>query len=147
MKKYTPARRAAVSVYVLLTILLAVMTLLILFFIPYLGKYDIYFAVVYWIAHAFFSIVLMPRYFKKSSMCVNHDSISLITGLFTTKSEFMPMDSVTSITTFMTPFSGVTGLNFISINALGSRIVFSFMKKEECIEATQYINDIISRRE
>lgn len=146
MLKYRPAKRAAATIYLLLTILLVGVTVAIFLLIPLIGKYDIYVAIVYWVLHAFCSCVLLPYYFKHSVMKISDDEIVQITGILTITCEVMPMDSVKSVTTVITPLSKFTGLNFIIINALGSKIILGFMRKKDCLEATKYINDIIRSR-
>lgn len=146
MKKYRPSKRAAATIYILLTALLVLITAAIFLAIPFLGKYDIYAAIIYWAFHAYVACVMIPLYFKRSSIEVSHDEIIQTTGMLTKKSEYMPMESVKSVTTIVTPMSRLTGLNFIIINALGSKIILSFMRKNDCTEATKYINDIIKSR-
>ena len=146
MKKYRPSKRAAAVIYILLTVVLVVVTAAIFLMMPLLKKYDIYVAVIYWIFHAFCACVLIPLYFKHSSISVSHEEITQTSGMLTLKSEYMPMESVKSVTTIVTPFGGITGLNFIIINALGSKILLSFMRKDDCLEATKYVNDIIKAR-
>ena len=146
MKKYKPSKRAAVFIYLLLTVVLALITGAIFALTPLFGKYDIYVAAVYWLLHAFFSCIMIPIYFRQSSITVSDSEIVHTSGMLTMKSEYMPINSVKSVTTIITPFGGLTGLNFIIINALGSRIILSFMCKKDCLEATKYVNNIISRR-
>lgn len=146
MKKYRPAKRAAAVIYILMTVVLVVMTAAIIMMIPLLKKYDIYVMVAYWIFHAFCVCVLIPLYFKHSSISVSSEEIIQTSGMLTLKSEYMPMESVKSVTTITTPFSRITGLNFMIINALGSKIILYFMRKSDCIEATKYINEIIKSR-
>lgn len=146
MYKYKPAKRAAASIYILLTLVLVAVTAAIFLLIPLIGEYDIYAAAAYWAVHAFFSCVLIPMYFRHSRISITHDEIVQYSGMLTLTSEFMPMESVKSVTTVITPLSRFTGLNFIIINALGSKILLPFMRKDDCLEATKYINDIIRSR-
>ena len=146
MHKYKPAKRAAASIYILLTVVLVVVTGAIFLLIPLIGEYDIYIVAAYWILHAFFACVMIPMYFRHSMIGISHDEIVRHRGILTLTSEFMPMESVKSVTTVITPLSRYTGVNFIIINALGSKIMLAFMKKDDCLEATEYINDIIRSR-
>lgn len=141
-----PSKRAAATIYFLLTAVLIVVTGAIFMLMPLIGKYDWYIAAAFWCAYAFVTCALIPLYFKHSSITVSADEIIMTGGMITRKSEYMPMSSVKSVTTIITPLSKITGLNFIIINALGSRIILSFMRKSDCIEATKYINEIIKSR-
>lgn len=58
MYKYKPAKRAAASIYILLTLVLVAVTAAIFLLIPLIGEYDIYAAAAYWAVHAFFPACL-----------------------------------------------------------------------------------------
>ncbi len=146
MRKYRPAKRATVVIYLLLTAILVAVTGAILWLTEYIGKFALYAVAVYWVIHAFFACVLIPMYFKYSEIFVSDEEIVLKTGMLTKKCEFMPMKSVKSVTSVITPIGKFTGLNFAIINALGSRIIILFLKKNDCLEISEYINSVIKSR-
>ena len=63
-----------------------------------------------------------------------------------TTKQFMLTESVKSVTTVITPLSRFTGMNFIVLNALGSKLLMPFLSKKDAMEITSIINQSIRAR-
>lgn len=141
-----PAKRSIVILYILLLALALFLTFLTLRFERYLkGASGIILAVV-WILTLAFMLILLPMYYKLTRIYVSDQEVTKYTFLFTYKYQYMSMNAVKSVTTFITPFGKYTGLNFIIVNALGSRMLLPLLGKNDCREISYFLNDIISGR-
>lgn len=141
-----PAKRSGIFIYLVVLAVAAGITELALAFDYFLKETGSYIIIVVWTAAALFLVLLVPLYYKKTRFMVSEDDIVKYTFLFTFKYQYITMDSVKSVSTIITPLSRLTGLNFIIINALGAKIFLPCLLKNDCIEITEFVNGIISKR-
>lgn len=141
-----PAKRSIVFIYVSMLLIAILITQLVLTFDSFLKELGNYILIILWAIVGIYLLILFPLFYKKTRFMVSKDDIVKYTFLFTFKYQYMTMDSVRSVSTIITPLSRVTGLNFIIINALGSKMLLPFILKDDCLEITKYFNEIISNR-
>lgn len=141
-----PAKRSIVFIYVSMLLIAMLITQLVLTFDSFLKEVGNYILIILWAVVGIYLLILFPLFYKKTRFMVSKDDIVKYTFLFTFKYQYMTMDSVRSVSTIITPLSRVTGLNFIIINALGSKMVLPFILKNDCLKITKYFNEIISNR-
>ncbi|MDO5124974.1 MAG: hypothetical protein Q4D35_01165 [Ruminococcus sp.] len=141
-----PAKRSIVFIYVSILLIAMLITQLVLTFDSFLKELGNYILIILWAIVGIYLLILFPLFYKKTRFMVSKDDIVKYTFLFTFKYQYMTMDSVRSVSTIITPLSRVTGLNFIIINALGSKMLLPFILKDDCLEITKYFNEIISNR-
>lgn len=141
-----PAKRSIVFIYVSMLLIAMLITQLVLTFDSFLKELGNYILIILWAVVGIYLLILFPLFYKKTRFMVSKDDIVKYTFLFTFKYQYMTMDSVRSVSTIITPLSRVTGLNFIIINALGSKMLLPFILKDDCLEITKYFNEIISNR-
>lgn len=141
-----PAKRSIVFIYVSMLLIAMLITQLVLTFDSFLKEVGNYILIILWAVVGISLLILFPLFYKKTRFMVSKDDIVKYTFLFTFKYQYMTMDSVRSVSTIITPLSRVTGLNFIIINALGSKMVLPFILKNDCLKITKYFNEIISNR-
>ena len=146
MKEYRMAKRAIVPVYILLSLELVMVTVGVLLICGALRVSGLIPLAVCWALAFLIMCVAVPNYFKSSKAIMSEKEIICITGAIVQKRQHMPMDAVKSVTQVMTPFGDITGLNFIIVNALGSKLVIPFMADGDCDEAAEFINGIIAAR-
>lgn len=146
MHIYKPSKRPLIIIYILLFLILLLIRYavnLISRFIPFSVDFIL---MPLWIAAAFFSIFILPIYFVKSFFSVSAGEIFTQTGMVVYTKQFMLSTSVKSVTTIVTPFGKYTGLNFVVLNALGSRLIMPFLTKKDALEITAIINRSIRSR-
>ena len=141
-----PAKRSIVLTYLLILFLAMTISQLVVLFAFFLKAVGMYILITIWSIVAIYLLVLFPLYYKKTRFLVSDGDIVKYTFLFAFKYQYMTMDSVKSVSTIITPFSRLTGLNFIVINALGSKMFLPFLTKKECKEITEFLNENVSQR-
>ena len=146
MRTYKPSKRPLAVIYIVLFLILLLIKYamnIVNRFVPF--SVDTYIQPV-WIIVSVFAVFILPIYFFKSYFTVSSTEITVKAGLIITTKQFMPASSVKSVTAIMMPFNGFTAMNFVVINALGSRVVMPFLSKKNAIEITAVINHSIRTR-
>ncbi|MDO4945741.1 MAG: PH domain-containing protein [Ruminococcus sp.] len=146
MKIYKTSKRPLVLIYVLLLLFLLLIKYalnLVTRFIPFT---DYYVLLPLWIVVALFAVLVLPFYFHKCRFTVSSKEITAKGGLIITSKHFMLTEAVKSVTTVITPLSGLTGLNFVVLNTLGAKLMMPFLSKRDALEITAAINNTIRRR-
>lgn len=140
------AKRAIVPVYILLSVELVMLTVIVLLITGALRVSGIIPLGICWGVMFMIMSMAVPAYFKNSKAVMTEKEIVCLKGAIIKRQEHMPMDAVKSVTLVMTPLGHITGLNFVIVNALGSKLLIPFLPKEDCDEAAAFINGIISHR-
>lgn len=91
--------------------------------------------------------ILIPKFFKNNHFSISDKDIVCVKGVLTTKTVYMPMDAVKSVSMVITPLGDRTGVNFVILNALGSRLILYFLNKEDCIDIYSRVNEVIAMRQ
>lgn len=146
-KEYRMAKRAIVPVYILLSAELVLLTVIILLISGVFRVSGLIPLIICWAGMLIIMTSAVPSYFKNSHSVMTESEIVNLRGAMIRRREYMPMDAVKSVTQVMMPLGHITGMNFIIINALGSKMVIPFMTYDDCTEAAKFINGIISGRE
>ena len=89
---------------------------------------------------------IVPRIFKYHSVTVGEKEVVRTGGIFNTRTSYMPLDAVRSVTMVVTPFGDRTGINFVVLNAMGSRMVLPFLTKSDCLRIAAHMDIIIKKR-
>ncbi|MBR6101278.1 MAG: PH domain-containing protein [Ruminococcus sp.] len=89
---------------------------------------------------------LLPRVFRNNKVVISEDDITAIKGIINSRTSYMLIDSVKSVTVVVTPFGDRTGINFIILNAMGARLVLSFLTKTDCLKIAAHIDRKIKAR-
>lgn len=145
-REYRMAKRAVIPVYILTAAVLVMLTPLL----SLLGSVlHISATILLWSCWGVVIAVMtveVPRFFMNAKAVMNESEIMSVRGFIVQRREYMPMDAVKSVTQVMTPLGSITGLNFIIVNALGSKLIILFMTSKDCTEAAEFINGIIAGR-
>lgn len=140
MKKYRPSASGLSVIRIILIIACIVVIVLsrrYLSFIPIL-MYTV--MGLFCFVALFAAMILLPIIFAKSYYTVTDEDIQKLSGMFFIRRQYMKMSSVQYITTVITPFSALTGLNFIIVNALGGRLILWFLSKKDVLEISASLN-------
>lgn len=147
IKTYTPAKRAIVSIFFTALLLMSLGTAIFAMLALADRKLALVLLICFWALSAMVMVFGVPRYYRFTKLDLSPEEICYRSGFISDSRQYMPTSSVKSVTTIITPMSRYTGLNFVIINALGSKIIVPFMRKSDCREATEYINSLIKARD
>ena len=141
MKKYLPAKRAMLTLYILMALLGLFMNVLIYRFITMLPKELLeMISQAAWVMILAVSIIIIPHYFLRAKVTVTQTEIASAAGYLTYRTDYMPISAVKSVSVIITPLGKFTGLNFVVINALGARVLISCLRKTDAVEIAETIN-------
>ncbi|MCC8191448.1 MAG: hypothetical protein LIO41_00165 [Ruminococcus sp.] len=116
----------------------------------YLSDYPIIMWLVIGLAAAvtiLYTCVFLPIYFKSSRYTIGPEDIRKQAGMFFFSKQYMKLESIQYVSSIISPLSQFTGLNFVTINAFGGRIVFMFLTRNDALEIINYLEDYIKKRD
>ena len=154
MKIYKLSKKPLVLLYVLLAAVLLLIEFalnmvlaLIDRFVPgFHGFADYYVLLPVWVTASLFAVLVLPFYFHKAGYTVSDKEITAKGGLIVTSKQFMLTSAVRSVTLILLPLGRLTGMNFIILNALGSRLVIPFLNRRDAEEIAELVNNSIRSR-
>ncbi|MCD8328036.1 MAG: hypothetical protein LUC25_02950 [Ruminococcus sp.] len=130
---------------------LVIVALVIIYFsFVYLSDYPIIMWLVIGLVAAvtiLYTCVFLPIYFKSSRYTIGPKDIKKQAGMFFFSKQYMKLESIQYVSSIISPLSQFTGLNFVTINAFGGRIVFMFLTRNDALEIINYLEDYIKRRD
>ncbi|HCJ41351.1 MAG TPA: hypothetical protein DHV89_07510 [Ruminococcus sp.] len=154
MKIYKLSKKPLVLLYVLLAAVLLlieyalnmVLALIDRFVPGFHGFADYYVLLPVWVMASLFAVLVLPFYFHKAGYTVSDKEITAKGGLIVTSKQFMLTSAVRSVTLILLPLGRLTGMNFIILNALGSRLVIPFLNRRDAEEIAELVNNSIRSR-
>ncbi len=148
MKKYLPAKRAMLTFYVLLCLIGAALNYIIYRYVTVIPEeYLQIVSTIMWSIVVLVAAIVVPHYFICARAVITGNEIAAAGGFINTRSDYMPVSSVKSVSVIVTPLGVLTGFNFVIINALGARLVLSFLRKSDALDIAARINGMISSSE
>ena len=147
MHRYKPSKKPLIIFWALLAVILFLIRYavnLIERFVPFSSNYIL---MPIWVIAALFCLLVLPFYFIRSYFTVSSKEVTAFTGLFFTMRHFMPTSAIKSVTTIITPLSGITGFNFVVLNALGAKLLIPFISRRDAMEISAIVNNSIRNRE
>ena len=147
MKRYFPDRTCMNIIrLIILTVTLAliVCSYVFLSFIPILMWILIG---VFATAGIFMGSVYLPIWFRNTRYCISKKEINKVSGCFITSKQLMRTSAVQYTTTVRTPFSKITGLNFLIFNAMGGKIIWLFLSRKDIDEILKLIERVVNQNE
>ncbi|MBP3273319.1 MAG: PH domain-containing protein [Ruminococcus sp.] len=148
MKRYLPAKRAMLTFYLLLAAGGTALNVIIYRYVTVLPEE--YLRIVSMCMWGFFILIaaiVIPHYFICAKFMITKKEIASVGGFFSQKSDYMPISSVKSVSVIITPLGILTGFNFVTINALGARMVFGFLRKTDAKDIAATVNELIRESE
>lgn len=140
MKKYRPSASGLIFIRLILLLFCVAVILLSRRYLAFFPLLMYIVMGVFCFVALFAALILLPIIFAKSFYTVTDDEIQKLSGMFFVRRQFMKTSSVQYITTVITPFSSLTGLNFIIINALGGQLILWFLSKKDALEISASLN-------
>ena len=143
MRKYLPKSTA------LTIIKLAILALITIGIRIYLVSFRILMIVLiclFWTLGVLFGFIVLPSYFRRTVIYISDAEITIHTGIFFYKREFMKMSAVQYVTRISLPLSSFSGFNFILIRGLGGTIILPFLRTTDCDDITNLLHAKITER-
>ncbi|MEI2989083.1 MAG: PH domain-containing protein [Oscillospiraceae bacterium] len=113
------------------TFILLTVTVYFLSFIPIVM---ILLCIIFLAAGFFTAIIYLPIYFKNLNYYVSNDRIIKESGFYFKKKQIIRIDKIQFTTSVSTPFSKLTGLNFIVLYAYGGMMTVMFLSDHDFAE-------------
>lgn len=101
---------------------------------------------LFWGVGVLFAFLIFPGYFHRTVVYTSGTEISIHTGMFFKKREFMKMSAVQYVTKLSFPLSSFSGFNFIMVRGLGGTIVLPFLRITDCDDIINLIHAKITDR-
>lgn len=141
MKKYLPAKRAMLTLYLIMALIGFFMNVILYRYVTMLPETVL--AIISqtaWLLILLVSVFVIPHYFLRAKLVITESEIAAAGGYFSYRTDYMPVSSIKSVSVIATPLGFVTGLNFVVINALGARLLISCLRKRDAEEIAELIN-------
>lgn len=113
------------------TFILLAVTVYFLSFIPIVM---ILLCIIFLAAGFFTAIIYLPIYFKNLNYYVSNDRIIKESGFYFKKKQIIRIDKIQFTTSVSTPFSKLTGFNFIVLYAYGGMMTVMFLSDHDFAE-------------
>lgn len=146
MRKYLPKNTALTIIRLAIITLCAVLTVAARVYLSSFRILMIVLICLFWGIGLLFAFLIFPGYFHRTVTYISGTEISLHTGMFFKKREFMKMSAVQYVTKLSFPLSGFSGFNFIMVRGLGGTIVLPFMRSIDCEDIINLIHAKITDR-
>lgn len=133
MKIYKPDRSAASS----LRIVILVMGIAVIAAMRFLiGSYTIalVLSVITALLTIFAAFIYIPVYFSRLIYLAGEKEIKKTSGVFFRSSKSIKYSAIQYSTSVTTPFSGLTGLNFVIFYVYGGKMVLLFLSRDDTLE-------------
>ena len=141
MKKYLPAKRAMLTLYIIMALTGLFMNVLIYRYITMLPPELLgIISQAAWILILAVSMIIIPHYFLRAKVIITQTEVAAAAGYFSYRTDYMPINAIKSVSVIITPLGSLTGLNFVVINALGARVLISCLRKNDAVEIAETIN-------
>lgn len=91
-------------------------------------------------------IIWLPLYFSRACYMVSSREVIRCSGFFFQVKQFMKVEAIQYVTLVKTPFSRLTGLNFVIINALGGNLLLLFLSRGDAEEIERTLTAVLRAR-
>ncbi len=140
MKSYRPCKNGLWTARVILILFAA---LLVFLANRFLNRYGLIMHIAIGLAVSVVFIlctIILPLLFSKTRYYIGREEIRKLSGIFFTRTGYMRLKSMQYVTMTALPFSWLTGLNFVSVCALGGKMSFLFLDLEDAVQIMSLIN-------
>lgn len=146
MRKYIPKGTALTIISLCIILLCIVVTIAARVYLSSFRILMIVLICLFWGLGILFAFIIIPGYFHRTVIYTSGTEISLHTGIFFKKREFMKMSAVQYVTRLSFPLGKLSGFNFIMVRGLGGTIVLPFLRSCDCDDIINLIHAKISDR-
>lgn len=147
MLKYRPSTKPLYIIWLLLLLIMLILKYAFSYVQKFIPFSNMYILIPIWVAATFFAVFILPFYFKKAFFTVTSKAVTSFSGVIITSRQFMPLDSIMSVTIISFPFAKLFGFNFVILNSMGANLIIPFLKKSDAEELTASVNGAIRNRQ
>lgn len=101
---------------------------------------------IFWAVGIMYGCIFLPIYFKSSRYTIGEKEIKKQAGMLFFTKQYIKLESVQYVSSVIFPLSQFTGLNFVTINAFGGRVIFMFLSRNDALEIIDYLDAYVRRR-
>ena len=139
MKCYTSDKTCLnmlrISVLILTVILIAAAS----YFLSFIPTVMMIVISVFFAAGFFTALIYMPVYFKNMKYYISNEKIVKISGFYFLTKQSVRLEKIQYMTTISTPYSKLTGLNFILLYTYGGMLPVMFVSDRDFAEISYNI--------
>lgn len=146
MRKYIPKGTALTIIKLGIILLCIAVTIAARVYLSSFRILMIVLICLFWGVGILFAFIIFPGYFHRTVIYTSGTEISIHTGIFFKKREFMKMSAVQYVTRLTFPLGSLSGFNFIMVRGLGGTIVLPFLRSGDCEDIINLIHAKISDR-
>lgn len=92
-----------------------------------------------------FIVILLPMWYKTLRYTVTDRNVTAVSGLFSRTTRIMKISSIQNVSRVSMPLSKISCFNFITLGALGGRIVIMFLSEKDCAEIMGIFGKTLNR--
>lgn len=131
MKLYKPDKAAAAALRIIILAAGVLIIAAVRFLIEY---YLLILSVIIAGLTAAAAFIYIPLYFSRLSYIAGEKEIKKTSGVFFRSSKSIKYSAIQYYTYITTPFSGITGLNFVIFYVYGGRMLLLFLSRNDVTE-------------
>lgn len=136
MKEYYADKTCLNMMKIIIMVLTVIIIAVLSYFLAFIPIIMIITCSIFFIAGFFTSLIYLPIYFKNMKYYVSDEKIIKVSGFYFIKTQTVQVKKILYTTTLSTPFSKLTGLNFIILYAYGGIMPIMFVSNRDFAEIT-----------
>ncbi len=94
-----------------------------------------------------YGCIFLPIYAKSSRYTIGPKDIRKQAGMLFFTKQYMKLESIQYVSSVIFPLSQFTGLNFVTINAFGGRVIFMFLSRNDALEIISFLEEYIKKKD
>lgn len=94
-----------------------------------------------------YGCIFLPIYAKSSRYTIGPKDIRKQAGMLFFTKQYMKLESIQYVSSVIFPLSQFTGLNFVTINAFGGRVIFMFLSRNDALEIINFLEEYIKKKD
>lgn len=103
--------------------------------------------VIFALVGLFITLIYLPVYFRNLTYTLSQNQIIRKSGFFFHKTQTMLIETIQFSSSICTPFSRITGLNFIMLYAYGGMMTIMFLKRCDFDEMCSFLRTAYAGKE
>ncbi|MGN1480414.1 PH domain-containing protein [Porcipelethomonas sp.] len=136
MKHYYADKTCLNILKFLILVLTFILLALTAYFLSFIPIVMITLCIIFFAVGFFLALIYLPVYFKNLNYYVSDDKIIKESGFYFRKKQIIRLNKIQFTTSVSTPFSRLTGLNFIILYAYGGIMTVMFLSDRDFAELT-----------
>ncbi len=136
MKEYYADKTCLNMMRIIIMVLTVAVIAVASYFLAFIPIIMIITCSIFFVAGFFTALIYLPVYFKKMKYYISDEKIIKVSGFYFIKTQTVKVKKILYTTTISTPFSKLTGLNFIILYSYGGILPIMFVSNRDFSEIT-----------